>query len=225
MRTVTVLGLVALALAGGPGQAAAGQPSGAYARQIGPAARPEPVPEPRPSAPPPSAPAGDRRGNAVVTAAALLLALVVRPIRRRRRRSRRPRRRLPHPHGRQWTPGVSPDPAGVEPGPATGNWTAPTPPTPTEARLPWVSGSPTPASLPVGPAAGGNPWRMPDSRPGARPYPPPVDLVEEGQEVRHAFIAAQLLWQAQAALDAEADEPRAQAGTSNHRLRHVLVGV
>jgi hypothetical protein len=30
--------------------------------------------------------------------------------------------------------------------------------------------------------------------------------------VRHAFIAARLLWQA-------------QAGTSNHRLRHVLVGV
>lgn len=82
--TVLVLGLVVLALVAGAGQAAAGQqPRGTDARQIGWAARPEPVPEPCPSAPPPSAPpsapAGDRRGNAVVTDIALLLALGFRP--------------------------------------------------------------------------------------------------------------------------------------------------
>jgi hypothetical protein len=38
--------------------------------------------------------------------------------------------------------------------------------------------------------------------------------------MRHAFIAAQLLWQAQAALGAEANEPLAQAGSTDHRLRH-----
>lgn len=35
--------------------------------------------------------------------------------------------------------------------------------------------------------------------------------------------AAQLLWRAQAALDAEVDEPRAKAGNPNHRLRHLLI--
>jgi hypothetical protein len=86
IQTVMVLGLVVLALVGGAGQAAAGQqPRGASAPQIGWAARSQPVPGPRPSAPSSSAPAGDRRGNAVVTAAALLLALGSRPIRRRRR--------------------------------------------------------------------------------------------------------------------------------------------
>jgi hypothetical protein len=40
--------------------------------------------------------------------------------------------------------------------------------------------------------------------------------------MRHAFIAAQLLWQAQAARDAEANQPRGQTGTSDHRLRHLL---
>jgi hypothetical protein len=79
-----VLGLLVLALAGEPGQAAAGQPREARPPQLGWAARPTPVPAPRPSAPPPSAPAGDRRGNAVVTDAALLLALAFKPIRRRR---------------------------------------------------------------------------------------------------------------------------------------------
>jgi hypothetical protein len=34
--------------------------------------------------------------------------------------------------------------------------------------------------------------------------------------MRHAFIAAQLLWQAQAARDAEANQPRGQTGTSDH---------
>ena len=86
MQTVTVLGLVVLALATGPGQPVAGQPRGAHAPQVGFAAWLEPAPEPLPSAPPPSAPAGDRRGNALVTDAALLLALVLRPIRGRRSR-------------------------------------------------------------------------------------------------------------------------------------------
>ena len=40
--------------------------------------------------------------------------------------------------------------------------------------------------------------------------------------MRHAFIAAQLLWQAQAARDAEANQPLGQTGNSNHRLRHLL---
>lgn len=87
MQTVTVLGLIVLALVGGAWQATAGRPPGASAPQIGWAsapqigwaARPKPVPEPRPSDPPPSAPAGDRRGNAVVTDIALLLALGFRP--------------------------------------------------------------------------------------------------------------------------------------------------
>jgi hypothetical protein len=60
MQTVTVLGLIVLALVGGAWQATAGRPPGASAPQIGWAARPKPVPEPRPSDPPPSAPAGDR---------------------------------------------------------------------------------------------------------------------------------------------------------------------
>ena len=38
--------------------------------------------------------------------------------------------------------------------------------------------------------------------------------------MRHAFIAAQLLGQAQAALGAEANKPLAQAGSTDHRLRH-----
>jgi hypothetical protein len=38
--------------------------------------------------------------------------------------------------------------------------------------------------------------------------------------MRHAFIAAQLLWQAQTALDTKANEPLAQAGITDHRLRH-----
>jgi|Tabmets5t2r1_1033131.scaffolds.fasta_scaffold44094_2 hypothetical protein len=38
--------------------------------------------------------------------------------------------------------------------------------------------------------------------------------------MRHAFIAAQLLGQAQAALAVEANEPLAQAGSTDHRLRH-----
>jgi hypothetical protein len=42
----------------------------------------EAIPEPPPTPQTQSAPAGDRRGNATVTAAALLLALVARPIRR-----------------------------------------------------------------------------------------------------------------------------------------------
>jgi hypothetical protein len=41
--------------------------------------------------------------------------------------------------------------------------------------------------------------------------------------MRFAFIAAQLMWQAQAALDAEADEPCAKAGNADHRLRHLLM--
>ena len=41
--------------------------------------------------------------------------------------------------------------------------------------------------------------------------------------MRHQFINAQLLWQAQAALDAEANHPRAQASTTTTPLRHVLV--
>ena len=43
--------------------------------------------------------------------------------------------------------------------------------------------------------------------------------------MRHQFITAQLLWQARAALDAEADQPRPrpQASISDHPLRHVLV--
>jgi hypothetical protein len=41
--------------------------------------------------------------------------------------------------------------------------------------------------------------------------------------MRHAFIAAQLLRQAQVALDVEANEPLAQAGITDHHLRHVLV--
>jgi hypothetical protein len=38
--------------------------------------------------------------------------------------------------------------------------------------------------------------------------------------MRHAFITAQLLRQAQAALDAEANAPPAQAGSTDHRLQH-----
>ena len=41
--------------------------------------------------------------------------------------------------------------------------------------------------------------------------------------MHHQFINAQLLWQAQAALDAEADQPRPQASIGGHPLRHVLV--
>jgi hypothetical protein len=41
--------------------------------------------------------------------------------------------------------------------------------------------------------------------------------------MRHAFIAAQLLGQAQAALDTKANEPLAQASITDHRLRHVRV--
>jgi hypothetical protein len=41
--------------------------------------------------------------------------------------------------------------------------------------------------------------------------------------MRHAFIAAQLLWQAQAALRAEANQPLAQADMTGHRPRHVMV--
>ena len=41
--------------------------------------------------------------------------------------------------------------------------------------------------------------------------------------MHHQFINAQLLWQAQAALDAEANQPRAQASITDHPLRHVLV--
>ena len=40
--------------------------------------------------------------------------------------------------------------------------------------------------------------------------------------MRHAFIAAQLLWQAQAARDAEANQPHGQTGISGQRLRHLL---
>lgn len=40
--------------------------------------------------------------------------------------------------------------------------------------------------------------------------------------MRHQCIAAQLLWQAQAARDAEAHQPRGQAGISGQRLRHLL---
>jgi hypothetical protein len=38
--------------------------------------------------------------------------------------------------------------------------------------------------------------------------------------MRHAVIAAQLLGQAHAALRAEANQPLAQGGSTNHRLRH-----
>ena len=41
--------------------------------------------------------------------------------------------------------------------------------------------------------------------------------------MHHQFINAQLLWQAQAALDAEANQPRPQASITDHPLRHVLV--
>jgi hypothetical protein len=41
--------------------------------------------------------------------------------------------------------------------------------------------------------------------------------------MRHQFISAQLLWQAQAALDAEASQPRPQASITDHLLRHGLV--
>ena len=41
--------------------------------------------------------------------------------------------------------------------------------------------------------------------------------------MRHQFINAQLLWQARAALDAEADQPRPQASITDHPLRHGLV--
>jgi hypothetical protein len=41
--------------------------------------------------------------------------------------------------------------------------------------------------------------------------------------MRHQVINAQLLWQAQAALDAEADQQRARAGSVDRRLRHGLV--
>jgi hypothetical protein len=40
--------------------------------------------------------------------------------------------------------------------------------------------------------------------------------------MRHPFITAQLLWQARAALDAEANA-LPQAGITDHRLRQVLV--
>jgi hypothetical protein len=40
--------------------------------------------------------------------------------------------------------------------------------------------------------------------------------------MRHAFIAAQLLWEAQAARDVDGDEPRGQAGSPGHRLRPAL---
>jgi hypothetical protein len=43
--------------------------------------------------------------------------------------------------------------------------------------------------------------------------------------MHHQFINAQLLWQAQAALDAEANQPRPQASITDHPLRHVLVRV
>ena len=42
--------------------------------------------------------------------------------------------------------------------------------------------------------------------------------------MHHQFITAQLLRQAQAALDAEASQPQPQASISEHPLRHVLVG-
>ena len=41
--------------------------------------------------------------------------------------------------------------------------------------------------------------------------------------MHHQFINAQLLRQAQAALDAEANQPRPQASIIDHPLRHVLV--
>jgi hypothetical protein len=41
--------------------------------------------------------------------------------------------------------------------------------------------------------------------------------------MHHQFINAQLLWPAQAALDAEANQPRPQASITDHPLRHVLV--
>ena len=41
--------------------------------------------------------------------------------------------------------------------------------------------------------------------------------------MHHQFINAQLLWQAQAALDAEANQPRPQASITDRPLRHVLV--
>jgi hypothetical protein len=43
--------------------------------------------------------------------------------------------------------------------------------------------------------------------------------------MHHQFINAQLLGQAQAALDAEANQPRPQASITDHPLRHVLVRV
>jgi hypothetical protein len=42
--------------------------------------------------------------------------------------------------------------------------------------------------------------------------------------MRHALIAVQLQRQAQAALHADGNEPRTQAGNSNHRRRQMLVG-
>jgi hypothetical protein len=42
--------------------------------------------------------------------------------------------------------------------------------------------------------------------------------------MRHALIAMKLQWQAQAALHADGNEPRTQAGNSNHRRRRMLVG-
>jgi hypothetical protein len=41
--------------------------------------------------------------------------------------------------------------------------------------------------------------------------------------MRRVFIAAQLLWQAQTALDTKANEALAQASITDHRLRHVRV--
>ena len=41
--------------------------------------------------------------------------------------------------------------------------------------------------------------------------------------MHHQFINAQLLWQAQAALDAEANQPRARTSITDHLLRHGLV--
>jgi hypothetical protein len=63
----------------------------------------EPIPEPTPTPQPQGAPVGDRRGNAIVTAAALLLALVAQPIRwwlGRRSPGRRPISAAERRHGR-----------------------------------------------------------------------------------------------------------------------------